>query len=103
MELKIIPWTSEKPPVEEELREILTEQQLRVYHWSNDSNDVYPGHTHGYHKIIYVVNGSINFDFPTRHQSITLRPGDRLEVPAGVRHSAVVGAEGVACLEAHLY
>jgi quercetin dioxygenase-like cupin family protein len=103
MELKIIPWTSSTPPVEDELRETLLEQQLKVYHWSNDPNDVYAGHTHGYHKIIYVVRGSINFDFPTRHKSVTLRPGDRIEVPAGIRHSAVVGNEGVVCLEAHIY
>ena len=83
--------------------ETLLEQQLKIYHWSNDPDDVYAGHTHGYHKIIYVVEGSINFDFPTRHKSVTLRSGDRLEVPAGIRHSAVVGAEGVTCLEAHVY
>ena len=103
MELKIIPWTADTPPTEEQLREELAEQQLKVYHWSNDPGDVYVGHTHGYHKVIYVVRGSINFDFPTRHKSLTLHAGDRLDVPAGVRHSAAVGPEGVLCLEAHVY
>lgn len=103
MELRAVPWTSEKPATEEELRETLVNQQLKIFHWSNDPDDVYPGHTHGYHKVIYVVRGSINFDFPVRHQSFTLRPGDRLEVPAGMRHSAAVGPEGVTCLEAHVY
>jgi len=103
VELKVIPWAAQTVPAEEELREELENEQLKVYNWSNDPDDVYAGHTHGYHKIIYVVSGSINFDFPTRHQSFTLRPGDRLEVPAGVRHSAVVGPEGVTCLEAHVY
>lgn len=103
MELKIINWTSEIPPTEEELRERLTEEQLKVYSWSNDPNDVYAGHTHGYHKVLYVVKGSINFDLPTRNRSITLRAGDRLELPAGIRHSALVGPEGVTCLEAHVY
>ena len=27
--------------------------------------------------------------------------GDRLDLPAGTAHDAVVGADGVACLEAH--
>ena len=103
MELKVIPWTSETPPTEEELREDLVEQQLKVFHWANEPDDVYAGHTHGYHKIIYVVKGSINFDFPTRQKSVNLKAGDRLEVPAGVRHSAAVGPEGVVCLEAHVY
>ena len=29
-------------------------------------------------------------------------PGDRLDLPAGTRHDAVVGPDGVRCLEAHL-
>lgn len=99
----MISWTSETPPTEEELREVLEDEQLKVYTWSNDPDDVYSGHTHGYHKVLYVVQGSIIFDFPTRNKSLTLRAGDRLELPAGVRHSAVVGAEGVTCLEAHIY
>ncbi len=103
MELKIVTWTDPTPPTEEQLKEILLEEQLKIYHWSNDPNEAYPGHTHGYHKIIYVVNGSINFEFPTRHRSVTLKAGDRLEVPAGIRHNAAVGADGVTCLEAHIY
>jgi quercetin dioxygenase-like cupin family protein len=103
MELKVIQWPGETAPTEEDIRAELTEQQLKIFHWSNDPNDVYTGHTHGYHKIVYVVRGSINFDFPTRHKSLTLRQGDRLDVPAGLRHSAAVGPEGVLCLEAHVY
>jgi cupin superfamily acireductone dioxygenase involved in methionine salvage len=50
-----------------------------------------------------VVKGSIKFDFPTRHKTVNLTAGDRLELPTGIRHSAVVGLEGVDCLEAHIY
>ena len=103
MELKITPWHNQDPPGEEELKELLEKQELKVYHWSNNPEDVYAGHTHGYHKVLYVVTGSIKFDFPTRHKALTLNPGDRLELPAGLRHSAVVGPEGVTCLEAHIY
>jgi hypothetical protein len=31
-----------------------------------------------------------------------LAAGERLELPAGTRHGATVGAAGVTCLEAHL-
>jgi hypothetical protein len=31
---------------------------------------------------------------------VTLVPGDRLDLPAGVGHSATVGPDGVECLEA---
>jgi quercetin dioxygenase-like cupin family protein len=103
MELKVTPWSGETPPTEEELRQILTAQELNVYRWSDGPNSVYPGHTHGYHKILYVVDGSIKFDLPTRHQTINLTAGTRLDLPNGTRHSAVVGPDGVVCLEAHIY
>jgi hypothetical protein len=31
-----------------------------------------------------------------------MTPGDRLDLPAGVLHAALVGEQGVVCLEAHL-
>lgn len=103
MELKVTPWTDEKPPAEEELWEELAEEQLNVYRWSNEPEYKYAGHTHSYHKILYVLKGSIKFDFPTQHETAALTSGDKLEIPSGIRHSAVVGAEGVTCLEAHIY
>ena len=56
-------------------------------------------HTHPYHKVIYVVQGAITFGLPG--QNITLGAGDHLDLLQGTRHDAVVGPEGVACLEAH--
>lgn len=103
MELKITPWMEQEPPTEEYLQNQLVAQDLRVYHWSRPPEDFFAGHTHGYHKVLYVVKGSIKFDFPTRHETVTLNLGDRLDLPAGVRHSAIVGEQGVTCLEAHVY
>ena len=34
--------------------------------------------------------------------AVDLAPGDRLDLPAGTRHDAVVGPGGVTCLEAHV-
>lgn len=103
MELKVTPWDKEESPTAEELRTELDEQELRVYQWSRAPEDIVAGHTHGYHKILYVVEGSIKFEFPTRHKSLTLTAGDRLELPAGIRHNYVTGIDGVTCLEAHVY
>jgi hypothetical protein len=38
---------------------------------------------------------------PELGKQLTLRAGDRLDLPAGTVHDAHVGAEGVVCLEAH--
>lgn len=103
MELKVTPWTADTPPTEEELRAGMVEQELTVFHWTGESQGTIDGHTHGYHKMLAVVSGSIKFEFPTRHKSINLKAGDQLELPAGLRHTATVGADGVTCLEAHVY
>ena len=103
MDLRVVIWNRETPATEEALLELLQEQDLRVYNWSNEPNDVYHGHTHGYHKVLYVVKGSIRFELPTRNENFTLRPGDRLDLPAGIRHAATVGPVGVTCFEAHVY
>ena len=70
--------------------------------WSNGPGDRYGAHEHGYDKVIVVERGSIAFGLPTTGQAVELAAGDRLELPAGTRHDAVVGPGGVTCLEAHL-
>ncbi len=67
--------------------------------WSNGPGDRYPGHDHAYDKVIVVDRGSITFGTPDG--PLDLAVGDRLDLPAGTRHDAVVGAAGVVCLEAH--
>lgn len=79
----------------------MANEGLSPYVWSNGPHDVYAAHTHSYDKVIYVVRGSITFGFPELGQRLTLRAGDRLDLPAGTVHDAVVGADGVICLEGH--
>ena len=94
-------WEQDKPPDETEIRNRLKAEGLTFYRWSNAPGDVYAAHTHPFHKVIYVLAGSITFSLPALGEQITLQPGDRLDLPPGVVHSAVVGPGGVACLEAH--
>lgn len=69
--------------------------------WANGPGDRYPVHDHAYDKVIVVAAGSIAFGLPDLGTSIELETGDRLDLPAGTRHDAIVGSSGVACLEAH--
>jgi len=103
MELRVIHWDQEDLPTEEQLTTQLVEQELKVYRWAKLPKEYLAGHTHGYHKILCVIDGSIKFEFPTRHKTLNLNAGDRLELPAGIRHNATVGMDGVKCLEAHIY
>lgn len=84
--------------VEERLRA----EGLDAGPWSNGPGDRYASHDHGYDKVIVVERGSIRFGLVDQGSSVDLVAGDRLELPAGTSHDAVVGPEGVTCLEAHL-
>ena len=98
---EIICWSDAELPDEALLRSILADEDLHPYVWSNGPGDVYGAHSHTYHKVIYVIRGAITFGLPDSGDKVTLNRGDRLELPAGITHNAVVGHEGVACLEAH--
>jgi quercetin dioxygenase-like cupin family protein len=80
----------------------LRSEGLEPGRWSNGPGDRYGAHEHGYDKVIVVDQGSITFGLPEEARSIGLEEGDRLELPAGTRHDAIVGDRGVVCLEAHL-
>ena len=71
-----------------------------AYAWSNGPAYRYGTHDHAYAKVLYCVEGSIDFfveDGDSR--AIHLDPGDRMELKAGTRHSALVGPGGVTCIE----
>ena len=101
MIINTLQWPGEQPPTETALRNILHSEGLESYRWANAPGDEYTAHQHTYHKVVYCVSGSITFGLSDEGQHITLYPGDRMELPPGVRHDAVVGPDGVVCLEAH--
>jgi uncharacterized protein YjlB len=92
------PMTPSVPNPEARLRA----EGLRASSWGNGPHDRYGAHAHAYDKVIVVVAGSIRFGLPDAGDRLALELGDRLELPAGTRHDAVVGGDGVTCLEAHL-
>jgi len=98
---QVTPWTDSTTPTESTLWQIMVDEGLSPYSWSNGPHDMYSAHTHGYNKVIYVVRGSITFGLPELGQDLTLKAGDRLDLPAGTVHDAVVGSQGIVCLEGH--
>ena len=82
------------PGVEEKLRA----EADHCYQWSNGPGAVYAAHDHPYRKILYVAEGSITFT-PAGRSPIVMRAGDRMDLPAGMRHGAEVGPGGVVCWE----
>jgi uncharacterized protein YjlB len=82
--------------------ERLLAEGLEPAAWSNGPHDRYAVHAHGYDKVIVCAVGDIAFGLPDVGRTVALAPGDRLDLPAGTRHDAVVGPTGVTCLEAHV-
>ena len=77
----------------------LRSEATGCYSWSNRAGDRYAAHSHGYEKVLYCVDGAITFTLEADGRRLLLRPGDRMVLPAGTVHSAVVGAAGCTCIE----
>ncbi len=101
--MQVIRWQQVEQPQEQELRSKMQMEGLAPYSWSNGPGDTYAVHSHSYEKVLYCVRGSIRFvlpDQPEVSRSIDIAAGDCLILPAHTRHSAIVGLQGVTCLEA---
>ncbi len=101
--IDIIRWQAKMVPTEEELRARMAAEKLSPHSWSNGPGDEYSVHSHSYTKILYCVRGGIRFTLPDQGEHVDLGPGDRLVLPAGTRHGAIVGPAGVTCIEAPRY
>ena len=80
-----------------DLMDRLRQEADGCYSWSNGPGDTYAPHTHAYEKILYCVAGSITFSLHDRE--ILLGPGDRMVLPPGTVHGALVGPNGCTCIE----
>ena len=104
--MQVIRWQEARVPQEQELCKRMREGGLSPYSWSNGPGDSYAVHSHSYEKVLYCVCGSIRFTLPDIRDAagnisaVDLAPGDCLVLPAGTRHGALVGSQGVTCMEA---
>jgi quercetin dioxygenase-like cupin family protein len=83
----------------DELMERLTAEASGCYSWSNGPGDRYAPHSHSYEKVLYCVDGSITFLLEKDGRKLDLHAGDRMVLPAGTVHSAVVGDAGCTFIE----
>jgi len=81
---------TEKERIFEELQK---EGYTNLYVWSDFPGTFYDWHTHPFDEVRWVIEGEITIG--TEGETFHLKPGDKLRVPAGTRHWAKVGKEGV--------
>jgi uncharacterized protein YjlB len=99
--VRIIRWTGGTNPTLSNITRQMRSEGLRPYAWENTPNYRYAVRSHGYLKIMYVTEGTVEILLPDINpQRVRLRAGDRIEIPAGIRHGVIVGPSGAKCIEA---
>jgi quercetin dioxygenase-like cupin family protein len=83
----------------DELMANLRREASSCYSWSNGPHDRYAPHSHPYEKVLYCVDGSITFMLEREGRRLELSAGDRMVLPQGTVHSAVVGPAGCTRIE----
>ncbi|MGQ9909644.1 MAG: cupin domain-containing protein [Candidatus Flexifilum sp.] len=101
-EVRVIRWTGGQHPTLSSITRQMQKDGLRPYVWENTPNYRYAVRSHGYRRVLYVIEGVLEITLPDSNQRVKLRAGDRVEIPAGIRHGTVIGPQGARCVEAAL-
>lgn len=95
-------WSGSQHPTLANITRLMQKEGLRPYMWTNMANHRYAVRSHGYNKVLYVIDGVVEIILPDSNQREILRAGDRIDIPSGVRHGTNVGKSGAKCVEAAL-
>jgi quercetin dioxygenase-like cupin family protein len=97
--MDVIRWTKTKKPALEELQAMLKSQGLASELYSDRAGTKYGRHKHDFDDFIVIVTGKMKL--ATDEHEWTLKPGDRLDLPANTFHRAeMIGKEEVRYLSA---
>jgi len=94
-----VKWNKTKKPTLEELRGLLATEGLECELYSDAPGTKYGRHKHPFDDFVVIVSGKMRIW--TDEHEWTMKPGDRLNLPANTTHWAeVVGKEEVRYLSA---
>jgi quercetin dioxygenase-like cupin family protein len=96
--VQVVLWDEPGRPVEDALRGRLVEGGYGVVRWANEPATGYPPHAHIYPELLWLISGSLTVILPAENRMLELMPGDRIEVPQGVVHGTMAGADGAVYL-----
>jgi quercetin dioxygenase-like cupin family protein len=78
---------------EQDINDLVDDSRLFIAEHFDDATDSYPQHAHSAPQALLVLEGEMTHF--SEAGTFTQRKGDLLIVPAHLRHSAKIGAEGV--------
>jgi len=97
--MDVVRWQRGKKPTLEELKRILASEGLESELYADRPGVKYGRHKHDFDDFVVIVEGSMKI--ATDEHEWTLRPGDRLDIPANTHHRAeVMGKDEVKYLSA---
>ena len=97
--MDLVRWNKSKKPTLEELKEMLERQGLEAELYSDPPRMKYGRHKHPFDDFVVIVSGKMKI--MTDRYEWTLKPGDRLDIPANTPHAAeVLGRTDVQYLSA---
>jgi quercetin dioxygenase-like cupin family protein len=97
--MDVVRWVKTKKPTLEELKKNLDEKGIESELYSDRPGTKYGRHKHPFDDFVLVVQGKMKIMTDTGEW--TLKPGDRLDIPANTIHSAeIMGKEEVKYLSA---
>ena len=79
--------------IEELKNKLKQEGYIHIYEWTDKAGAKYLKHAHKGEVTFYVYKGDLTMDFEGG-SSVTLREGDKFDVPRWINHTAVVGKNG---------
>ena len=97
--VKVIRWRGGQHPTYQAITAKMEQEGLRPYAAAHGPNSRFGACSYSAGKVLYCAEGSIEIILPDLNQTAVLRPGDRLEMPRGVRYNAIVGSRGARCIE----
>jgi quercetin dioxygenase-like cupin family protein len=97
--MDVVRWSGPKKPTLDELKRLLQAETLESEVYADRPGVKYGRHKHDFDDFVVIVSGSMKI--ATDEHEWTLRPGDRLDIPANTYHRAeVIGKEDVRYLSA---
>jgi quercetin dioxygenase-like cupin family protein len=97
--MDIVRWARAKKPTLEELKRMLKSEGLDSELYADPPGVKYGRHKHDFDDFVVIVEGVMKI--ATDEHEWTLRPGDRIDIPANTLHRAeMLGKENVRYLSA---
>lgn len=91
-EIQITPWTKAFPITQEEAEAHLHREGYTTFYWYDVPGASYPNHEHDRDECLWILKGELQITI--NNQRYNLKAGDKIYLPAHIKHVAEVPKTG---------